>query len=442
MTAPTVTVAQLTRRISQRVAADMAADLWVRGEVSSLRTVRSGAMFLDLTDADGQGQVIATLKVTCPPRQAGRIARQLHAAGVELADGVAVRVGGRLEFYGRAGSLQLALDRIDPTFTAGQLATARTQTLTALTDAGDIGRNQQRPVSRVPLRVALITSAGSDAHHDVARPLDASRWAFDLTVHPATVQGPTATRSVIDALAAATATQPDVIAICRGGGAASTLATFDDHQLCVAVARCPIPVWVGIGHRADHPLVEQVAHTACATPTAVADHLIGAVDAVAAATAATKQRILTATTTQLRDVGQAGRRYATTVATLAGHVTAGQADLARTATRIRTAVGRQLADTGRRTASHHTDTVTAAARQLATADRRLDRPAAITAAADPTARLAAGWALLLDRSGRPLGARPPAIGEDLTVTTAAGTFTVTVTSPASPTGQPPTRRTP
>ena len=91
-----------------------------------------------------------------------------------------------------------------------------------------------------------------------------------------------------------------MIVITRGGGSRADLSWFDQQALCEAIARCPVPVVTGIGHEIDRSLADEVAHTSCKTPTAVAELLVGrvraaddrmrqAAAALAAATAAALQ---------------------------------------------------------------------------------------------------------------------------------------------------------
>ena len=45
-----------------------------------------------------------------------------------------------------------------------------------------------------------------------------------------------------------------------------------------AITEMPVPVLTGIGHEVDRTIADEVAHTCCKTPTAVADTLVDAVD--------------------------------------------------------------------------------------------------------------------------------------------------------------------
>ena len=66
----------------------------------------------------------------------------------------------------------------------------------------------------------------------------------------------------------------DVIVITRGGGSRADLSWFDQQDLAVAIARCPVPVITAIGHEIDTSIADLVAHHACKTPTAAAEFLV------------------------------------------------------------------------------------------------------------------------------------------------------------------------
>ena len=52
------------------------------------------------------------------------------------------------------------------------------------------------------------------------------------------------------------------------------LVCFDDYNLALNIAQCPLPVVTGIGHDHDYHIADMVAHTWLKTPTAVADFFV------------------------------------------------------------------------------------------------------------------------------------------------------------------------
>ena len=98
--------------------------------------------------------------------------------GAELENDVEVRIRGRVELYAPQGRLQLVMTGIDPVFTVGEIAVTRARVLQALAAEGVLERNRRLALPLVPLRVGLVTSAGSAAYHDFVQELKASGLAF------------------------------------------------------------------------------------------------------------------------------------------------------------------------------------------------------------------------------------------------------------------------
>ena len=76
------------------------------------------------------------------------------------------------------------------------------------------------------------------------------------------MQGEQAPASIISAISdvLSSGTRYDAILLMRGGGSELDLACFDDYDLAVAIARCPIPVFTAIGHDRDHHLADTHSH--------------------------------------------------------------------------------------------------------------------------------------------------------------------------------------
>jgi len=276
----TFTVGQVTTRLTRAVTAAFPAEVWVRGEVDGLRPpTAKGHVYLSLCEK-ARGRDTATISAVVLRQSRLSIDRALaQHPGFRLADGIEVRVRGRVQYgYGR---VQLVVSEIDPVHTLGRLAAERDRVLAALATEGLVGRNATISMPVAPLRVALVTSDGSAACHDVLHELEASGLGFAVAVADARVQGQGAEASILAALARAAAWKPDVVLLVRGGGSRTDLATFDAERVARAVAAAPVPVLTGIGHEIDTSVVDAVAHTAYKTPTACAAAVVERVRLVA-----------------------------------------------------------------------------------------------------------------------------------------------------------------
>jgi hypothetical protein len=90
------------------------------------------------------------------------------------------------------------------------------------------------------------------------------------------LQGRSAVRDLVAALADVDPLSAGLVVVVRGGGAATDLAPFHTSVLAQAVATSRVPVAVGLGHTADHTLVDRVASLTAATPATLGRQLRGA----------------------------------------------------------------------------------------------------------------------------------------------------------------------
>jgi exodeoxyribonuclease VII large subunit len=296
--------------------------------------------------------------------------------------------------------VQLLMTAIDPAYTLGQLELARAAVLHRLTEEGLVRANAAHPLALVPLRVALITSAGSAAEADFLHELERSGYAFSVLRIDARVQGLDAPLELVAALEHAAGADVDAIALVRGGGARTDLLAFDDERVARAIAACTVPVLTGIGHEVDRSVADEVAHTAHKTPTACAQALVGLVAAFDLRVGALWDAI-----------AGCARRDVEGQAELVGHL-AGRVDRAArggldTALRRLDGHGGRVAGAARshlREAGTHSDEAARrlrhrAPRVVADAERRLVGFEARVRANDPVRTLARGWSITRTADG-------------------------------------------
>jgi exodeoxyribonuclease VII large subunit len=272
---PTYSVGELNAAIADALRAGLPTSVWVRGEVSHFRVSGNGHAYFDVIEKDGRRDgVRAVLNVALFRMDRQNVNRALRDAGVALADGVEVRIRGRVELYSPTGRLQLIMTAIDPVFTVGRLAANRARLLQVLADEGLLRANAAHPLPMVPLRIGLVTSGGSAAYHDFVHELEASPYAFRVALCAVRVQGAAADRRVAYALRQLVTLDLDVVVVARGGGSRADLAAFDSEVVARAIAAMPVPVLTGIGHVVDRSVADEVAHTVAKTPTAAAAMLV------------------------------------------------------------------------------------------------------------------------------------------------------------------------
>jgi len=423
-------VAELSAAIAERIREAFPGEVWVRGEIHDLVRARSGHVYFTLRDPDGEGLDAAQLSVMLSSRDKQRVNRLLLRGGgtVRMTDGTEVRIRGRVDWYGPRGQLQLQMTSIDPAFTLGQLAAARAELLALLRAEDLLEANARLPFPVAPLRIGLVTSAGSAAEADVLDELRRSGFRFEVVVADVRVQGPEAPGAVAGAITGLARTRVDVVLVARGGGAATDLAAFDTELVARAIAGAGRPVVTGIGHETDRSVADEVAHTAAKTPTAAAQHVVGVVAAALERAEQAWHRIALRSTHAL-DVADAqldrARARAGVAARAATHRE--QVRVADAAARLRRCTG-SLLDGAQRALDDHARRLPAAAgRQLAWAEQRVDVLHARTQALDPQRALARGWAIVRMADGSVL--RSVAGVDDgsvLSVQVADGTLQATV----------------
>lgn len=428
----TWSVHDLNASISEQLRNAFADDLWVRGEIHDLHRPQSGHVYFSLVDHDGGGGANAPrakLAVVLTARDKDRVNRLLRRGGnVRMTDGTEVRIRGRVEFYEARGQVQLRMLSIDPAFTLGQLAMARAQLLIRLRADGIANANATRPMAMAPLRVGLLTSAGSAAHADVADELARSGYAFAVEVIDVRVQGADAVASITEALTWCSSLDLDVVLLARGGGSTTDLAAFDHELVARAIAACPHPVVTGIGHEIDRSVADEVAHTAAKTPTAAAQHLVRLVaeaesraeHAFASIVAHTSRRLHRAELHLDRL-----RARTTTAATAATRIE--QQRIALAGDQLIRRAGMVLDRHTRRRSDDAIGLARSSERRLHEAAGRIDLLAAQVAVADPARALARGWTMTRRADGTMVRSRGDvAPGETLHTTFVDGIVTSTV----------------
>lgn len=428
-TSPTYSVTELADLIGEHLRAAFPAEVWVRGEIQDLSRAPSGHVYFTLAD-DEDGHA-AHLSVMLRAKDKDRVNRLLMKAGgrVRMNDGTQVRIRGRLDWYAPRGQLQLRMVSIDPAFTLGQLAAARAELLDRLREEGLLDRNRSTTVPLVPLRIGLVTSAGSAAEADVLHTLDASGFAFDVQVADVRVQGPEAPGSIAGAIRWFARRRVDLVVVARGGGAATDLAAFDHELVARAIAESPHPVVTGVGHEVDRTVADEVAHTAAKTPTAAAQHVVGLVAVAAERAEVAYARIVEVARIRLQGWTDAVDRLAARAATAATSAT--RAELARVEhqrDRLRRASHARLDRCERHAGDAALRLRSVSRRALEDAARTVDALASRTGAVDPERALARGWSITRLPDGtvvRSAADAPP--GTTLRTTVADGTIQSTVT---------------
>lgn len=251
--------------------------LWITAEIGQASQSK-GHYYLELIQKGAGDELLAQASAVLWAKDYRRLRLQLGAdLDAVLQTGLQVRMQVRVDFHERYG-LKLLITDLDPAFTFGEVDRLRRQTIALLREQGLLEQNSLLHLPAVLQRIAVVSSEGAAGLQDFMEQLRGNKFGylFECQLFESSVQGKSAAAEMQLALqrVAQEAAFYDCAVIVRGGGARLDLAAFDQADLCLTVARMPLPVLSGIGHDVDETVLDLVAHTSLKTPTAVAEFLI------------------------------------------------------------------------------------------------------------------------------------------------------------------------
>lgn len=252
--------------------------MWVKAEISQWSPRSNGHCYLSLSQSSG-GKPVAEARAMIWKWHYPQIKAFFEkTTGQELRAGISVLVRVQVS-YSELYGISLFIDDIDPAFTLGEAALERKKAIEKLTAGGYMDMQKELALPRLPYRLAVISSKTAAGYGDFRRHLleNEAGYAFEVDLFEALMQGESAPASIISAIVEVTERGGyDALLILRGGGSKLDLACFDDYDLAVAIATCPIPVVTAIGHDRDFHIADMVAGRYVKTPTALADLFLDA----------------------------------------------------------------------------------------------------------------------------------------------------------------------
>ena len=251
---------------------------WVRAEIASL--TERGHCYMELVEKAKNNSIAAKVRATCWSHVYHLLAAYFaNETGQMLSVGMQVLLQVEVSFHAVYG-LSVNVVGIDPTFTLGDLARQRQQTIQRLQEDGVMDLQRSLKMATLPRRIAVVSASDAAGYGDFCHQLESNSggFRFHTQLYPAVMQGEQSPASIIRALGeiAERTEEYDVVVIVRGGGASTDLRNFDDYSLALHCANFPLPIIAGVGHTRDVSVVDMVVHTSVKTPTAAAEWLINA----------------------------------------------------------------------------------------------------------------------------------------------------------------------
>jgi exodeoxyribonuclease VII large subunit len=270
------TVAEICRVIEAKIkGSPELQEVWVRGEITSYQKhASSGHIYMTLSDMSQKAaNPRSTIRCTY-----FRFAQT--ALDFELKAGLEVEVLGSTGIYAPQSTYSLTVKRVQKVG-AGDILQKLQQIRERLLKEGLIKTAEtRRELPTLPRRVGIVTGAGTAAYRDMLKQVQERYPKAEIVLAPAQVQGEAAAASIVAALKEIQKPEwkCEVVIVGRGGGSAEDLMAFNDEAVCRAISLCRIPVVSAVGHQIDHPISDDVADYAAATPTDAAREVFPEVD--------------------------------------------------------------------------------------------------------------------------------------------------------------------
>lgn len=361
---------------------------WVSGEISNLRPAASGHLYFTIKDESAQ--------VDC-------VMFKSRAAALdwEPADGQQVEVRALVTLYEPRGRFQLNVEGMRRAG-LGPLYERFLRLKDRLGREGLFDEAVKRAIPGHPQQIGVITSLAAAALRDVLATLRRRNPSIPVVVYPAPVQGEGAAAKLVQALAVAGArAECDVLLLVRGGGSIEDLWQFNEEVLARAIRACPIPVVVGVGHETDFTIADFAADERAPTPTAAAERVSPALEALRARLVETALRISRQTGRRIEYAMQAVDALARRLVHPAERLRTSRQHLAHLAARLAGAMKHQFAQFR----------------------AQLDRGEAKLSGLDHLGVLARGYSLTLNSANEILrDAGAVAVGERIVTTLARGSI--------------------
>lgn len=234
-------------------------ELWLRGEVSNLKTYSSGHTYFTLKDE--QGAISAVL-----------FKGYAQGMRISLREGMRVLVYGEISVYEVRGTYQILVKAMMPDG-EGDLALKFQELKRKLAAEGLFDESRKREIPDLPDKVGVITSPTGAAIRDFISILRRRNWRGEVVILPSKVQGEGAAEEIVAAVKAAQNMGFDLLILMRGGGSLEDLWSFNEEIVARAVAASKIPTISAVGHEIDFTLSDFAADLRAETPSAAAEYI-------------------------------------------------------------------------------------------------------------------------------------------------------------------------
>ena len=248
-------------------------------------TVRLVGEVSELSNKPGYKAVYFTVKDKSASLPCMMWNNRFRASGVSMRVGQLVELTGRFTLYAAKGRMNFDVFSI-ALAGEGNLRLQVANLARKLEAEGLMSPARKLPLPAYPLTIGVVTSPRGDAVHDVLRTLRRRFPVARVLFAGVAVEGPQAPAGIVEGMRAVVHAGAEVVLVVRGGGSYEDLMPFNDEFLARMIVKCPVPVVTGIGHEPDTSIADMVADVRASTPTAAAEKVSPARDALDALFAA------------------------------------------------------------------------------------------------------------------------------------------------------------
>jgi exodeoxyribonuclease VII large subunit len=272
------TLSQVGKSLETVIAKNYKGAYYIKAEIIKLNYYpRNGHCYPELVEKEGDS-IKAQMRAVIWSSNLEPINERFRAiTGEPLKEGITILCLATIEYSGKYG-LALHIQDIEPTYTLGELAKNKVQTINRLKKEGLFDANKELQMPLLPKRIAVISIETSKGYSDFTITLNQNEYGykFSLVLFPSLLQGDKAVHTMKNQLDEIEKQKDkfDCVVIIRGGGGDVGLSCYDNYELARRVAEFPLPIVSGIGHSTNVTVVEMVSHETKITPTEVAYYFI------------------------------------------------------------------------------------------------------------------------------------------------------------------------
>lgn len=257
-----LSVSELSGQV-KRLVEDSFGRVRVRGELGRVARPASGHVYFDVKDDK------AVLAAVMWKGNAAKLAMQPE-------QGLEVILTGKMTTFPGQSRYQLIVEAMEPAGEGALMALleARKKQLAA---EGLFDETRKKPLPFLPETIGVVTSPSGAVIRDILHRLS-DRFPRHVLVWPVRVQGETCAEEVAKAIAGFNALapdggvpRPDVLIVARGGGSLEDLWGFNEEIVARTAAQSDIPLISAVGHETDTTLIDYTADRRAPTPTAAAE---------------------------------------------------------------------------------------------------------------------------------------------------------------------------